>query len=50
MGDEPIKVGMKPPHPGSFIRAEILEELDLSVAKAAALLGGLGYPVPRDPP
>jgi addiction module HigA family antidote len=37
---QPItKVGMKPPHPGSFIREEILDELGLSVAKAAEILG-----------
>ncbi|MDZ4258487.1 MAG: HigA family addiction module antitoxin [Gemmatimonadales bacterium] len=28
-----------PPHPGVFIREEIVDELDLSVAKAAELLG-----------
>ena len=30
---------MKPPHPGSFIRDEILNQLNLSVARAAELLG-----------
>ena len=39
MGDAPAKVGMKPPHPGSFIRDEILNELRLSVARAAEVLG-----------
>ncbi len=34
-----IKVGMKPPHPGVFIREEILVPLDLSVCKAAEVLG-----------
>jgi antitoxin HigA-1 len=33
------KIGMKPPHPGAFLRDEILEELDLSVARAAQALG-----------
>ena len=33
------KIGMKPPHPGQFIREEILDELDLSVARAAGILG-----------
>lgn len=33
------KVGMRPTHPGEFIREEILEELGLSVAKAADVLG-----------
>jgi antitoxin HigA-1 len=39
MSDTQVKVGMKPPHPGSFIREEILEELGLSVARAAEILG-----------
>ena len=39
MNNEPVKIGMKPPHPGDFIRTEILEELDLSIAKAADVLG-----------
>lgn len=38
MADLSIDVGMKPPHPGSFIRTEIIEELNLSVAKAAEIL------------
>lgn len=33
-----IKIGMTPPHPGEFIRDEILEEFGLSVAKAAEVL------------
>jgi len=32
------KVGMNPCHPGAFVRAEILEELGLSVTKAAEIL------------
>ncbi len=40
MSDErPSKIGMKPPHPGDFIRTEILDELHLSVARAAEILG-----------
>jgi addiction module HigA family antidote len=39
MSNEPIKIGMKPPHPGDFIRTEILDELGLNVTKAAAILG-----------
>jgi antitoxin HigA-1 len=40
MSDErPRKIGMKPPHPGDFIRTEILDELHLSVARAAEILG-----------
>ena len=35
----PVKVGMKPPHPGGFIREEILDELGLAVARAAEILG-----------
>ena len=34
-----IKVSMTPSHPGDFIRAEIIEVLGLSVAKAAGILG-----------
>ena len=33
-----IKIGMTPPHPGEFFRDEILDELGLSVAKAAEIL------------
>ena len=33
------KIGMKPTHPGSFIRTEILDELGLSIARAAEILG-----------
>ena len=40
MADERLsKIGMKPPHPGDFIRTEILDELDLSVSRAAEILG-----------
>jgi addiction module HigA family antidote len=35
----PNKIGMKPPHPGDFIRTESLDELHLSVARAAEILG-----------
>lgn len=38
MSEEPVKIGMKPPHPGDFIRTEILDELDLSIARAAEIL------------
>ena len=39
MSDAPVKIGMTPTHPGEFIRAEILDELDLSVSSAAEILG-----------
>jgi addiction module HigA family antidote len=39
MNGKPIKVGMRPPHPGSFIRTEVLDELKLPVARAAEILG-----------
>jgi antitoxin HigA-1 len=40
MSDERLnKIGMTPPHPGDFIRTEILDELHLSVARAAEILG-----------
>ena len=34
-----IEVKMTPSHPGDFVRAEIIEELGLSVTKAAEVLG-----------
>lgn len=34
-----IKIGMKPSHPGSFIKTEVIDELGLSVTKAAEVLG-----------
>jgi addiction module HigA family antidote len=39
MSGDAERVGMKPPHPGVFIREEILEPLNLSVARAAEVLG-----------
>ncbi len=39
MSDTPVTIGMTPCHPGEFIRAEVLDELHLSVTKAAQLLG-----------
>lgn len=33
------KVGMKPVHPGHFIRTEVLNELKLSVSRTAEILG-----------
>jgi addiction module HigA family antidote len=33
------RIGMKTPHVGAFIRDEILDELGLSVSKAAEVLG-----------
>jgi addiction module HigA family antidote len=39
MSNTPIRIGMTPPHPGEFIRDEILDELKLSVSKAAQVLG-----------
>ena len=36
---KPTKIGMTPPHPGAFIRDEILEELNLSITDAAEALG-----------
>ncbi len=39
MNDKRMKIGMTPPHPGSFIRTEILEELNLPIARAADILG-----------
>lgn len=38
MSETITKIGMKPVHPGSFIRIEILDELGLSIARAAEIL------------
>ena len=37
--DDPRNVNMTPSHPGDFIRAEIIDELGLSVTRAAEILG-----------
>ena len=34
-----LKIGMRPAHPGIFVREEILEPLNLSIARAAEALG-----------
>jgi addiction module HigA family antidote len=34
-----VHVAMSPPHPGTFIREEVIEPLDLSIARAADILG-----------
>jgi addiction module HigA family antidote len=39
MSEEPSKIGLTPPHPGAFIREEVLDELHLSVSEAADVLG-----------
>ena len=39
MATRGIQVNMIPPHPGDFIRTEVIEELDLNVTKAAEILG-----------
>ena len=39
MADGGVEVNMTPSHPGDFIRTEIVEELGLSVTKAAEILG-----------
>jgi addiction module HigA family antidote len=36
--DRPMRMGMTPPHPGEFIRTEILDPLDLTVTAAAQVL------------
>src|SRR5215469_979456 len=38
MSRAPAGIGMTPPHPGAFIREEILEPLDLTVSQAAKAL------------
>jgi antitoxin HigA-1 len=39
MDDSITKIGMAPPHPGTFVREEILDELGLSISEAAEALG-----------
>ena len=39
MAADGVKVNMTPSHPGEFIRAEIIEELGLSITMAAEVLG-----------
>lgn len=39
MDNAPLNIGMIPSSPGAFIRKEILNELGLSVARAAEVLG-----------
>ena len=39
MATNGVKVNMTPSHPGDFIRAEVIEELGLSITKAATILG-----------
>ena len=38
MSESKIKIGMKPAHPGDFVRTEILDVLGLSVSRAAEIL------------
>ena len=38
MSEEAVEVGMKPPHPGDFIKTEILDELGLSISRSAEIL------------
>lgn len=39
MAKEKLKIGMMPSHPGAFIRSEIIDELGLTISKAAEVLG-----------
>ena len=39
MATHGIKANMTPSHPGVFIRTEVIEELGLTVTKAAQILG-----------
>ncbi len=39
MANDNIKMNMTPPHPGDFIRGEVIEELGLTVTEAARILG-----------
>ena len=39
MSEKAVRVGMEPPHPGDFIKTEILDELGLSISRGAEILG-----------
>lgn len=39
MEREELKIGMKPAHPGEFIREEVIKELNLKISRAAEILG-----------
>ena len=39
MDSSEIAVNMTPPHPGEFVRREVVEEYGLNVTEAAAILG-----------
>lgn len=39
MASKALEVGMKPCHPGELVREEVLRPLELSVTKAAEVLG-----------
>ncbi len=39
MSEEPIRIGMAPPHVGQFVRMEVLEPFGLTVTRAAEILG-----------
>ena len=39
MSEEITRIGIRPAHPGEFIREELLNELGLSVTRAAEVLG-----------
>jgi antitoxin HigA-1 len=39
MARKSVKIGMKPSHPGAFVKTEVLDELGLSVTKASEVLG-----------
>ena len=39
MAAKGIEVNMTPPHPGEFVRVEVIDDLGLTVIKAAEILG-----------
>ena len=39
MATNDVSLGMTPSHPGDFVRIEVIEELGLSITKAAQILG-----------
>jgi len=39
MDDTPLKIAMRPTHPGRFVRDEVIEPLQLTIVAAAGVLG-----------
>ena len=47
MAKAKLQMGIPPVHPGEFVRTEVLDELGLSIAKAARVLGVRAATLPK---